>query len=135
MTNLEVSEISKVFKNCSLSSEVIIEKFFKGEITKEQAAEFIRINNEVRIELDNNAGWFDENSAKVYKIRNINSLFSEYLLKTRKGEIVYKYFGKKHPYCNSSLMYGYRIATDNDLELFKDIDEHVENIHYDEKER
>lgn len=132
---MNAQDLSKVFRNCSLSNEVIIEKYFKGEITIEQASEFMRINNEVRIELDNKQGWFDENSSKIYKIRKLNVMFSEYLLKTRKGTIIYKYFGKQHAYCTSSLTYGYKIATDEDIDSFKEIDEYKETISYDEMER
>ena len=75
-------DIDKMLKNAKLDIETIIFSYFKGDITKEEASELIRISRCEIIELDDKSGWFDINSASIYK--EIDGIFTNRLLKTRK---------------------------------------------------
>lgn len=138
------TNLTEVFKNCGLTTEMIFQKYLTDEINKEEANEWIRVLNEEREELEDGEGWFDINSAKIYKIegneedyKNNVIWFPNMLLKTRKGTIIYKYFTnfENHNNNNNNIMgYKYRIASAEDVKLFEDFPVYKEKITYSDKE-
>ena len=122
-------DIDKMLKNAKLDIETIIFSYFKGDITKEEASELIRISRCEIIELDDKSGWFDINSASIYK--EIDGIFTNRLLKTRKGTIIYEYFGKEY---QMALTYGYKIPTEEELKMFENVPEHMLITDFSERE-
>lgn len=51
---METQDFSNVFKNIIIPEMMILEKFIKGEITIEKAADIIRMNNEIQADQSNN---------------------------------------------------------------------------------
>jgi len=113
-----LTNISNIFKNCKLNNETILSKWSLGEISDGIAKELIRINNIKKVYLDD-GNWFDMNTTTIYKSSFKNGFLAEYLLKTRKGNMIYKYCSNSTNIFNS-FDYKCRIATPQDIELFND---------------